>query len=99
MFTASWESRVRTWADDRNLIEGTTIEKQLLKLNEEVGELYEGVEAEDNAMIADAIGDCCVVLCNIAYKAGLSWEECLENAYNEIKDRKGRMVNGLYVKE
>jgi hypothetical protein len=26
-------------------------------------------------------------------------EECLEVAYNDIKDRKGKMIDGVFVKE
>ena len=40
-----------------------------------------------------------VVLINIAERNNLSLTECLEVAYNDIKDRKGKMVDGVFVKE
>ena len=47
----------------------------------------------------DDIGDIMVVLINIAERNGLTLEQCLEHAYNDIKDRKGKMVDGVFVKE
>jgi len=58
--------------------------------------LIEGATDKD---IADDIGDIMVVLINIAVRNGLSMEHCLEVAYNDIKDRKGRMIDGVFVKE
>ena len=94
-----WQERVEKWARDRNLIEGSTPAKQLEKLNEEVGELYEGIAYSSLADSRDAIGDICVVLCVIAKQLGLSFEDCLESAWDEIKDRRGKMVDGIFVKE
>jgi hypothetical protein len=39
------------------------------------------------------------VLIILAAMRGLTIEQCLASAYNEIKDRKGKMVNGKFVKE
>jgi NTP pyrophosphatase (non-canonical NTP hydrolase) len=94
-----WQERVEKWARDRNLIEGSTPAKQLMKLGEEVDELYLGVQNDCNAEIRDAIGDVCVVLAIIATQTGLSFEDCLESAWDEIKDRRGKMVDGIFVKE
>ena len=47
----------------------------------------------------DGIGDCVVVLTNLAELIGTPIEECIDRAYNEIKGRKGRMANGTYVKD
>ena len=30
---------------------------------------------------------------------GLKFNDCLDYAYNEIKDRKGKLINGTFVKE
>ena len=49
--------------------------------------------------VSDDIGDCIVVLINIAVRNGLTLEQCMAQAYNDIKDRKGRMVDGIFVKE
>lgn len=90
---------IRQWAKDRNLIEGSNPRAQMLKLMEEMGELAQGVNRNDLAEIEDAIGDCCVVLTILAKQYNLSIEECVMSAYHEIKDRKGRMVNNVFVKE
>lgn len=47
----------------------------------------------------DAIGDIVVTLIIQAHMHGWSLEECLRAAYDEIKDRKGKMVDGVFVKE
>lgn len=90
---------VEQWADDRNLIEGTTILHQYAKLIEEAGELGLAILRDDQAEMVDGIGDMLVVLINICTKVGVSMPMCLAAAYREIRDRKGRMVNGTFVKD
>lgn len=88
---------IKKWHYDRNLISGSTDKDQVLKLIQEVGELSDNVcKGRD---VADDIGDCLVVLINIAERNKLSLSECAHQAYNDIKDRKGRMVDGVFVKE
>jgi len=88
---------VEQWHIARNLIEGATDKDQVLKLIQEVGELSDNVcKGQD---IRDDIGDIMVVLINIMKRNDISLEECLNVAYNDIKDRKGRMVDGIFVKE
>lgn len=144
---------IEQWAEDRNLIEGSTPQKQFIKLMEEFGELCSGVSKNKIDVVKDSIGDCFVVmvilnkqvgkqsrgmeffsfgnpdmsdftideivsdladyaahgyerpfpvvlgLSNIADVYQLNFEDCIRQAYNEIKDRKGRMVDGVFVKE
>ena len=90
---------IQNWAWDRNLIDGSTTNAQMLKLMEEVGELAGGVCKGKVDVIKDSIGDVFVVLTIIAAKMGWSIEECVQAAYAEIKDRKGKMVDGIFVKE
>lgn len=159
---------IEQWAEDRNLIKGSTPKKQFIKLMEEFGELCAGIARNDKDKIKDSIGDCAVVVIILtkqlnadnlnlitAYKAAdfstenseiiclrasgvlgnvsnylmymtssesksrladillrfiyyiskialnfeLNFENCLNSAYNEIKDRKGRMIDGVFVKE
>lgn len=47
----------------------------------------------------DALGDMYVVMVQVAMQHGVSIEYCIHTAYNEIKDRKGKMINGVFVKE
>ena len=89
--------QVKQWHYDRNLIEGSTDKAQMGKLYEEVKELNESVYYNKSPI--DDIGDIMVVLINIAERNNLTLEQCLEHAYNDIKDRKGKMVDGVFVKE
>lgn len=92
-----YESMIKQWHIDRNLIDGATDKDQVCKLIQEVGELSDNVcKGLD---VSDDIGDCIVVLINIAVRNGLTLEQCMAQAYNDIKDRKGRMVDGIFVKE
>ena len=93
------EILIRKWAHDRNLIKGTTPLHQCCKLQEEVGELARAILHKDKPMAADAIGDCYVVLCNLAANLGFSLDGCARLAYDEIKDRKGKMVDGTFIKD
>ena len=91
--------RIRSWAADRNLIEGSNPTAQLIKLREEVGELSDAIAANDMAEFSDAIGDCIVVLTIMAAQWGLRVEDCIAGAYEEIRHRTGRLVDGVFVKE
>lgn len=149
--------KIEQWAEDRNLILGSTPQKQFIKLMEEFGELCAGIARNDKEKIKDSIGDCGVVLiilneqCQIEKDLTLTWEfqietpenqikytmrylndlswliddgkdkfvlcelitelngyahyygftmlECLEHAYEQIKDRKGKMREGVWIKE
>lgn len=90
---------VRKWANDRNLIEGATSQAQTVKLFEEGGEVAHAVARGNMDELKDGIGDMAVVLIILAAQNGMDFEECLASAYDEIKDRKGRMVDGIFVKE
>lgn len=94
-----FEPKVIQWALDRNIITGASIEGQIRKLEEEFEELKEAVKNNDQYEITDAIGDMSVVLTILAAMRGSSLSECQLQAYMEIKDRKGRMINGVFVKE
>lgn len=90
---------IRQWAEDRNLIEGSAPINQISKLLEELGELATGVNKGRNDLIADGVGDAVVVLTILSKQCGLNIEDCIELAWNEIKDRKGKMIDGIFVKE
>lgn len=89
---------VREWARERNL-DTADPTKQALKLGEEVGEIFEALAKGNDADLEDGIGDCMIVLTILAMQKGLDAEGCLESAYHEIKNRTGKMVNGVFVKE
>ena len=89
---------IRTWATERGLYEAGDTKTQFAKLVEETGELAQAILKKDDAEFADAIGDMVVVLTNLAHLGGVSIEQCIDQAYNEIKNRKGKMSNGTFVK-
>ena len=154
--------KIENWAEERNLINGSTPQKQFIKLMEEFGELCAGISKNKLDIIKDSLGDCFVVIVilakqtnsefdfeplplrgykgvdqwiekclgkfasiskkinyggkynrHIEYDLGyalfslimlaseyeLSFLECVKGAWDEIKDRKGRMINGVFVKE
>ena len=166
--------QIERWAEERNLIEGSTPQKQFLKLAEEIGELITGHNKQNLELIKDAVGDCFVVLAilskqtgyldlegdyweaseckeapvalykqnenyslqhilsnqgilamqlldqekagseeeiyyclglitynlvHYSYGQGLDFKDCVQHAYDQIKDRKGKMVDGVFVKE
>ena len=126
---------IRQWAKSRGLYQAGDVKTQLVKLQEEVGELSKAVLADNRSEIIDAIGDCVIVLTNLAHLAeqhfgercttcrglvcgnnnqsdeggsrplieckdcgSMDIETCIIKAFNEIKDRVGKMNNGTFVK-
>ena len=90
---------IRAWAQVRGIYdEGNTI-IQYVKLQEEAGELAKALLSSNHDEVIDAIGDMIVVLTNLAHMEGLKIENCIDSAYNEIKNRKGSMINGTFVKD
>ena len=91
--------KIRLWAEDRGLYHKGDPKTQTLKLMEEAGEICRAVLKKDEEQIIDGIGDCVVVLTNLAHLAGTSIEECIDAAYEEIKNRTGKMSNGTFKKD
>jgi len=91
--------KIRMWANERGLYSGGDTKTQTLKLMEEAGEICRAVLKVDKQATMDGIGDCVVVLTNLAELAGTSIEDCIDLAYNEIKNRTGKMSNGTFKKD
>lgn len=91
--------RILEWAQDRNLIFGSTPKDQLCKLAQEVGEMSDAICKQDIMNLIEEIGDVYVVLNILCEMHDISIPECAEAAYNKIKDRKGVMYNGVFIKE
>jgi len=89
---------IRDWAEERGLYDKGDTKTQFCKLMEEAGELGRAVLKDNQTEFVDAIGDMVVVLTNMAMLGGTSIETCIDAAYDEIKNRKGKMVNGTFVK-
>jgi NTP pyrophosphatase (non-canonical NTP hydrolase) len=89
---------IREWAKERGIYEKGDPKTQFLKLQEEVGELAKAILKNDEEEFIDAIGDCVVVLTNLAALNGINIEDCINSAYGVISKRKGSMINGTFVK-
>lgn len=141
---------IEQWAEDHNLIKGSTPRRQKLKLMEEFGELCGGIAKNKPDVIKDSIGGCFIVITIlnkqvgnpsdkvdvftfgddelyiedivthiseyfdesclypleivgdlqiIAKQYGLDFKDCVQYAYNQVKNRKGKMVDGFWIKE
>ena len=90
---------IRFWAKDRGIYDKGNSHTQYVKLMEEAGELASALLNKDTSEIVDAIGDMVVVLTNLAELEGVKIEDCIDVAYNVIARRKGKMINGTFVKE
>jgi len=93
------EQNVIEWALVKGLLCPENSQKQLLKCMSELGELADGEISKDYAEIVDGIGDVVVTLIIYTKQNGLSLTECLNVAYMEIKDRTGKTVDGVFIKE
>ena len=90
---------IRDWAGSRGLYSKGDTKTQFCKLMEEAGELGRAILKDDEAEFVDAVGDMVVVLTNLAHLRGVSIEHCIDSAYKVISNRKGKMVNGTFVKD
>tara|TARA_B100001094_G_C17923860_1_gene667276 strand:+ start:316 stop:774 length:459 start_codon:yes stop_codon:yes gene_type:complete len=94
---ATLVNKVINWHQDRNLIDGSSDKDQALKLLQELGELSDSICKGGD--IKDDIGDMLVVMLNITTRNKVSLSQCLAKAWEDIKDRKGKMIDGIFVKE
>jgi NTP pyrophosphatase (non-canonical NTP hydrolase) len=90
---------IRQWADERGIYRNGDTKTQYVKLLEESGELARAILKDDKVELVDAIGDMVVVLTNLAALEGLKIEDCVTSAYDVIASRKGKMINGTFVKQ
>ena len=90
---------IRIWAQTRGLYDKGDKKTQYIKLMEEVGELARAILKEEQDNIQDAIGDIVIVLTNLAQLSNTKIETCINDAYQVIAKRKGKMSNGTFVKE
>lgn len=96
-------AKINHWADERNLKQADP-KIQWMRITEEVGEIRDVLLKptkfnEPQTALKDAIGDTLVTIIVLAHQLDLDVTECLNIAYEEIKNRKGKMINGTFVKE
>ena len=89
--------QVEKWSIDKNL-HNANPERQALKVWEESGEIAAALSRDDKEALIDGIGDTIVTLIILAQQHELTLEECLQFAYDEIKDRTGKTINGTFIK-
>jgi len=93
------DAKILEWAKVRGILIPDNATKQMLKLTEEVGELAGAIAKNNKVDQIDAIGDIQVVLIILSEQLGINYNEALESAYNVIKERKGKTVNGIFIKD
>ena len=87
------------WANQRGILIPDNATKQMIKLTEEVGELAGAIAKNNKTDQIDAIGDIQVVLIILSEQLGIDYKEALESAYNVIKNRTGKTINGVFIKD
>ena len=92
------QSLIVPWGGEKGLLHSSNAKAQTLKLFEEGGEVARGVLKNDPKLYKDGIGDCLVVLTLLCAQLGTDLEECLNIAWEEIKDRKGVTKDGTFIK-
>lgn len=93
------EHLITNWASERGFLKAENSSKQFMKITEELGELAKADLNNNQKELVDSIGDTFVTLILYAKMKNLDPLECLNYAYNEIKDRKGKTVNGTFIKD
>lgn len=92
------KKEILKWAEVRNLLHVENVWKQYGKLQEESLELYNAMLDQNHDEIEDALGDIGVVMTILCEQLGYDFQECIEKAYNVIKNRTGKTVNGSFIK-
>ena len=91
---------VLAWADQKGLLKIENAPKQYMKFIEEVGEFTECItKNKPKEELQKELGDVFVTLIILAGQLGIDPKECLQLAYNKIAKRKGKTINGVFVKE
>src|SRR5699024_5743492 len=90
--------KIEQWAIDRNLHTAEP-RSQMLKVVEELGEVAEGMAKNDRNKTIDGIGDLYVTIVLLAMQQDLDIRDCINVVYYEIKDRKGKVIDGVFVKK
>ena len=100
MSYSSIESDIIRWAEARKIIPNSTPETQLLKAVSEMGELADATIKNDKEAVIDAVGDVMVCLVNYCVLQDINLVQCMEVAYDQIKNRRGTLLpNGVFVKD
>jgi len=100
MSYAELEMKVVQWSEARKIIPNSTPMAQSIKACEEINELVDALRDNNKAEAIDAVGDTVVCLINVCALLDVNLTDCLDAAYEQIKDRRGYMnAEGLFIKE
>lgn len=91
--------KVEQWAKDKDLLHQENSYPQFCKVVEEVSEIGAALNDNNAPDLIDAIGDSVVTLIILAAQNDLDFERCLDTAYDEIKGRTGKTINGTFIKD
>ena len=99
MSYANIEIKVIQWAEARRIIPNAKPHTQLMKAVSEMGELCDAELKGKMPLIKDGVGDVLVCLINYCALKDINLVSCIEEAYEQIKDRKGTTLpDGTFVK-
>jgi NTP pyrophosphatase (non-canonical NTP hydrolase) len=87
------------WADEKGLIKPEYIKSQFVKVVEELGEAASAITKNQRDELIDGLGDTFVTIIILTMQCGLTPQEVLNAAWDEIKDRKGKTTNGVFIKQ
>jgi NTP pyrophosphatase (non-canonical NTP hydrolase) len=90
-------NNIKKWGAERGITDGDP-SRQLNKLTEELGELAEGFNKKVPEQVEDSLGDMFVVMTLFAEQNGLDIVSCIQSAYDTIKNRDGKNIDGVFVK-
>jgi vacuolar-type H+-ATPase subunit I/STV1 len=96
--------KVEQWAIDKGIDTAENWKPQFKKIVEEVMEYKEELKLSEHDTAANLMdemtemGDILVTLTIMAQQRGYELKQCLELAYDKIKDRKGEVIDGNFVK-
>jgi NTP pyrophosphatase (non-canonical NTP hydrolase) len=90
---------VHDWANDKGLINPEYVKSQFVKVVEELGEAASAISKNQRDELIDGLGDTFVTLIILTLQCGLTPQEALGAAWDEIKDRKGKTNNGVFIKQ
>ena len=93
------DNQILEWGIQKGILPHAEPLAQLDKTEEEVAELRQAIYEHDVDEVKDAIGDIYVTITMQAEAWGFTMEECVQAAYDVIKHRTGKMVNGKFVKD
>ena len=91
--------KVKQWAGEKGILSSASPKDQMWKTLEEVVELYTDIASGNLEGAKVELGEVLVTLIIQCELQGWDFEECLQLAYDKIKNRKGKMVDGQFVKE